>query len=84
MEVMYLSKYKTCMLLRQPPFIVFSSWRGGYNFVNHYKRNLPLTPTTFSDGLKKKMKSCVLCKPSFCFEYRVVDNFNKSTNSKKI
>jgi len=85
MEVLYLLRYKTVLLLRQPPFTVFSSWRSGYNFMNDYKRNSsPRTPTTFRYEFWKKFKSCVLCRPNFCSECRMMDNFKKSTNSKKI
>jgi hypothetical protein len=49
------------MLLRHPPFIVFSSWRGGYNFMNDYKRNPPSHPYYFQRWILKKKSSLVFC-----------------------
>jgi hypothetical protein len=58
MEVLYLPRYKTILLLRQPPIIVFSSWRSGYKFMNDYKRT-PFHPNYFQIWIFKKIQ--VLC-----------------------
>ena len=87
MKVLYLLKYKTIQHVRQPPFTVSSSWRNGYNFVHDYKRNSPPSlppPFVLSDINYDKFKSCVSYRPSFCFEYQMMDNLKKSTNYKDI
>jgi len=61
MEVLYLLRYKTVLLLRQPPFTVFSSWRSGYSFMNDYKRNPSPPSLPLSDMNFEKNLSLVFC-----------------------
>jgi hypothetical protein len=79
MEVPYSPRYKIFLLLRQPPFRVFSSWRSGYNFMNNYKRSPAPHPYYFQILIlkKKKFKSCVFYRSSLCSEYQMMDNFKK-------